>query len=510
MRILSRAVCLACLVLLSTFVESQASSVTRPPDTFFDLVPAKHRESARKFYTKHLSVDGLPVAAAAEVDDKALHRTQEIVTNLLAGRRDILQAMVSNRMYLIIIGKDQVYTDMPEYSDHPNPAFQNERVRGTGGRPTSFGEENVLSLPLDRYDDESIGVHEFCHTIDSTLASIDKTWRTRLDEAYRKALAKGLWKNTYAAGNAAEFWAEAAQSYFDCNRVNNWNHGPIGTREQLKEYDPETYALVHETFNLKPHQDWRYSWLQKLPNVTTPPARLQIDAHYQKFTWAREFPVVSKSASEESLLSANDTIRKMFAYRHDILKALINDGAKLVVLGPEDRMADLPELKGETNVDLLARIKDYDSASKLLVVGEELLQVNGRSHVIGLFARASFQMTAHRSVDPNWERRGNAVQQYELRVERLDSRFGAKVEQLHAAATSGGKWKGCPGAASPNAYWTEGVLAYFDAAGQLATPVDATHPIATTEMLERYDANLLQLVKETMAYEGKPDWRFKD
>ncbi len=46
--------------------------------------------------------------------------------------------------------------DLPEYQNHPNPAFQNERVRGTGGRPLSFGEENVLSLPLDRYDDKSI------------------------------------------------------------------------------------------------------------------------------------------------------------------------------------------------------------------------------------------------------------------------------------------------------------------------------------------------------------------
>ena len=43
--------------------------------------------------------------------------------------------MVERRMYLIVIGKDQVYTDMPEYRDHPDPAFMNERVRGTGGRP---------------------------------------------------------------------------------------------------------------------------------------------------------------------------------------------------------------------------------------------------------------------------------------------------------------------------------------------------------------------------------------
>jgi len=108
--------------------------------------------------------------------------------------------------------------------------------------------------------------------------------------------------------------------------VNNWNHGPIGTREQLKAYDPETYEFVRQAFNLKPEQDWRYSWLQKLPNVTRPPAKFKIDKFYTKFTWAREFTVVGRGAEDASLLKANDTIRKMFAYRHDILKAIIVDG----------------------------------------------------------------------------------------------------------------------------------------------------------------------------------------
>src|SRR5207237_8592055 len=141
-------------------------------------------------------VKGMPVVAAAEVADEALQRTYSIVTHLLAGRPDILEAMVKNGTRLIIIGKDQVYTDMPEYRNHPNPAYQNERVRGTGGFDvTSFGEENLLNLPLDRYDDESIAVHEFCHTIDAALSSIDPAWRERLVRTYRSALANGLWRN---------------------------------------------------------------------------------------------------------------------------------------------------------------------------------------------------------------------------------------------------------------------------------------------------------------------------
>ncbi|MCX8108351.1 MAG: hypothetical protein N3G20_06060, partial [Verrucomicrobiae bacterium] len=278
--------------------------ITTPPESFFALVKERDREAARRFYKKYLDIHGMPVAASAEVDDLALHRTYEIVTGMLAGRPDILTAMVSNRMYLVIIGKDQAYTDMPEYRNAPNPEYLNERVRGTGGRPTSFGEENLLSLPLDRYDDESIAVHEFCHTIDSTLATIDPTWRERRNQAHQNAKKKGLYRDTYAISNAEEYWAEIAQAYFDCNRVNNWNHCPVGTREQLKVYDPEGYELVRSVFKLPPERDWRYRFLRKLPTVTSPPPRIKADPWYTKFTWAREFIILGREASDAALLKA--------------------------------------------------------------------------------------------------------------------------------------------------------------------------------------------------------------
>src|SRR5581483_4444787 len=188
--------------------------------------PERDRDAARQFYAKHLDVGGgLSVAAAAVVDDEALIRAHHVVTHMLAGRPDVLAAMATAGTRLVVIGKDQVYTDMPEYRRHPNPAYQNERVRGTGGLSvTSFGEENLLTLARDRYDDESIAVHEFCHTIDAALGRVDPAWRERLVGTYRNALARGLWKNAYTASNPAEYWAEICQSYFDCNRVNNWNH----------------------------------------------------------------------------------------------------------------------------------------------------------------------------------------------------------------------------------------------------------------------------------------------
>src|SRR5262245_176989 len=79
-------------------------SVTTPPDSFFELVRERDRDAARQFYKKYIDVKGMPVVAAGDVADLALRRTHDIVTHLLAGRPDVIEAMVKNGMYLIIIG----------------------------------------------------------------------------------------------------------------------------------------------------------------------------------------------------------------------------------------------------------------------------------------------------------------------------------------------------------------------------------------------------------------------
>jgi alpha-glucosidase len=497
---------------------SKVPAVTEPPASFFDKVRDRDVEPARKFYKKHIDVKGVPVVASAEVADEALQRTHFLVTHLLAGRPDILEAMAKHGTRLIIIGKDQVYTDMPEYRNHPNPEYQNERVRGTGGLDvTSFGEENLLNLALDRYDDESIAVHEFCHTIDAALSRIDNTWRRRLGQTYRNAIDKGLWKNAYTGTNQAEYWAELCQSYFDCNRINNWNHNSIGTREQLKRYDPEGYDLVRTTFALTPENDWRYEPLRPQPSVMAPPARFKIDPYYTKFTYAREFVVLgSKQVSDQALLKANDTIRKMFAYRHDILKVLIAEGARLVVLGRREKLSELPEFKDQKSKAGFDEVRylEYTPSLKLLVVPEENVlglpkdQFAGKGVVVSVFAKALYQATGLRPVDPNFERQ-RGKQQYELRVKRMDVEFDNRLKKLYEQALGKGLWKGTAAAHNRGEYWAAGVEAYFDAAGDCQPPDQADRAITTREALKAYDPDLYALVEETMAYKGHVDWRFK-
>ncbi len=484
-----------------------APEVIPPPESFFARVAEDDREVARGFYRKFIDIEGLPVVAAEVVNDLALQRTYEMVKQMLAGRPDVLAELGGFGMYLIIIGRDQVYTDMPENRNAPNPAYLNERVRGTGGLPTSFGEENLLSLPLDRYDDESIAVHEFGHTIDFSMRRLDPAWEPRLEAAYANAVSKGLFFSTYAGSCVEEYWAENVQNFFDCNRVNNWNHGPVGTREQFRDYDPDGYELFREVFNLGTADGWRYQWLQTLPNVTPPAARFGFPSYYTRFTYARELPVIGRGASDASLLKANHAIRRMFAYRHDILKELINRGARLVVLSAAESMADLPEAQQlvSSGADPTSRRLDFHPGTGLLVVCEDQMltspTLGADNPLVAVLARAIYDFVADRPVS-HAVASASEVQQYELRVERIDSSFRQRIDQLFAQSRAAGALASL--IREPSNYWTHGVLCYFDAAGHQTAALGVSH----RAILQACDPELFDLVHATMAFAGRPDWRW--
>ncbi|HKB05460.1 MAG TPA: hypothetical protein VKD90_24760, partial [Gemmataceae bacterium] len=237
--------------------------------------------------------------------------------------------------------------------------------------------------------------------------------------------------------------------------------------------------------------------------------------YYTKFTYAREFVVLGNLASDEALLRANDTIRKLFAYRHDILKAMIADGARLVVLGRSEKLSDLPEFKDAKKEDFDGvRYTEYTPERKLIVVPEENVlglpddPLAGRSMVVSLFAKGLYRVCGLRPVDPKFEFQ-RSKQQYELRVKRLDLEFDSRLKKLHEDAAAKGLWKGTPAGRDRADYWAAGVEAYFDAAGPGLPPAGADRPITSREALKAYDPDLYALVNETFAYSGHVDWRFE-
>lgn len=225
-------------------------------------VPEELRRQWRlaPFYQKYLDCQGFPILASSKVSDAAILEAAHIVDQLLAERSDVRRALIANKVRLAVMAPTEQTTDIPEHSDLTPKAYWDRRARGLGPTPirpaVSCGEENLLGLPGDRYATENILIHEFAHAIHLMgLNHVEKDFDARLHKIYQRAQTAGLWKGTYAATNASEYWAEGVQSYFDTNRLPDHDHNHVRTREQLEKYDHELFRLIDTTFK---SPTWRY------------------------------------------------------------------------------------------------------------------------------------------------------------------------------------------------------------------------------------------------------------
>ena len=227
-----------------------------PPSTAvrktFDLDP---------FYVQWIDVEGLPVVASAKVNPYAVREAAWLIRQVIGHRQDVLQALAENNVRFAVMAYNELTTQIPEHSDLQPDYYWDRRARGLGSTPSrpavSCGEENLLNYEGDPYSTENILVHEFAHAIHQMgLNTVDPSFDDRLKVLYDAAVEKGLWENTYAITNRAEYWAEGTQSWFDTNRANDDQHNHVDTRDKLKEYDPALAALLTEVYG---DRDWRYT-----------------------------------------------------------------------------------------------------------------------------------------------------------------------------------------------------------------------------------------------------------
>jgi hypothetical protein len=216
------------------------------------------------FYEKYLDGNGIPVLASAAVSDQALETACIIVVRMLSRRDDVRQAMIGQQMRVAVIGTNEKTTDMPDYRNlyamFPNGDWDNQR--GVGATllipVSSAGEENLLCLQNDKFGGEMILVQTFATAVLLGLEDADSTFDSRLRAAYDAGVRNGgLWRDTYAAVNQIEYYAEGVQSWFDANpsvSPPDGTHNDVNTRAELRAYDPALAALVQETM---PDDSWR-------------------------------------------------------------------------------------------------------------------------------------------------------------------------------------------------------------------------------------------------------------
>ena len=211
------------------------------------------------FYSKVLDFHGIPIKAHKLVSDQALYaaygRLSLLFSNLLDKQPMVISNLVTAGAELHIIGRSQVTTDLPEWEHDRGKQLaeyhgltRDERTRGMGGLLTSCGEENLLRSPNDRYRGRDICLHEFAHNIRNH--GIQKEVRDRLNEQYRRSLAKGLWQKSYAGSNPDEFFAELTMWYFGTHGdLRMSGPKPADGPEGLKQYDPDAFALLDDFYS---------------------------------------------------------------------------------------------------------------------------------------------------------------------------------------------------------------------------------------------------------------------
>jgi len=223
--------------------------VTTPPDSL-NLDP---------FYKKYVDVNGIPLVSSWRVPDScyvAAHRTLYAMTSMLSP--EIMDAMRKAHARVGIMARYEGTYNIPEhkYLQADTSINWDLRARGLGGtlyEPlTTCAEENILAYQIDKYHAEDILIHEFSHAIHLIgILQVEPDINERIEACQQKALAAGKWAGTYAGTNYEEYWAEGVQDWFNVNAEverPDGKHNWVNTREELKEYDPDLWALISKYF----------------------------------------------------------------------------------------------------------------------------------------------------------------------------------------------------------------------------------------------------------------------
>ena len=220
------------------------------------------------FYRKACEQDDITVVAAESVDDMTLEAAATRMAGLLASRPDLAASVAASIDGVAVIGQDQRIADLPEFEEiykiHPGTDWHRlgRSFPGTEEIPVAAGaEENLLCLESDRFAGEDMFVRDFGWTIRRFgIARVDHDLDQAIEDAYGRAIAADLWRNTVAEVNSDMYWAEGVQSFFDANNEEidekDQIHNHVDTRDELRAYDPFLYELLVKTFG---ETEWRPS-----------------------------------------------------------------------------------------------------------------------------------------------------------------------------------------------------------------------------------------------------------
>ncbi len=250
------------------------------------------------FYTQFLTTDtGILIKADDTVAGTSLEKAKEQVDVMLS-RTDtgIAQNMEDYQCSLAVYSPHENVYMIPEHRYWFDKTMYN--VEGYGGNlynscVSSIAEQNIVrtrNLSEDwyantMYENENILIHEFGHCVKSVGMDLleDKSLSTEFLAAYNHAKDSGLWPKTYCISNEDEFFATMCAIWFNVmEESQDWSdgvRGPVNTREELRQYDSQTYTFFEKIF---PDQGLPDPWDETAPDRYHDPAYQEPESEPQQ------------------------------------------------------------------------------------------------------------------------------------------------------------------------------------------------------------------------------------
>jgi len=196
------------------------------PDAAFQVEPLSEEQAVEykldaSFYKKCTRVQDILIASSDRVSDYAHLETAYLFDVIMKEiNPQVAQRIRDRKVLCLLIGHAELTSDLPQFASDKTGKeldFYNWRNRGSlgteNGRLTVvFAEEDVLEYEGGMLL-ESILIHEFAHVIQG--AGFDKELQGRLAETFKRAKAKGLWNDGFAAQRFRRVKSEEPVSLLD-------------------------------------------------------------------------------------------------------------------------------------------------------------------------------------------------------------------------------------------------------------------------------------------------------
>jgi hypothetical protein len=377
----------------------------------------------------------------------------------------------------------------PTAEYHPDAGWLREHGRDPAmARAVEFTDIRHFEREMDRMP--NFALHELAHAYHHRVLGHD---HAGIQTAFRRAKESGrydrverrygggrsnTWERAYALSNPQEYFAEGTEAFFSRN-----DFFPF-TRAQLEQHDPGLFAVLREVWgvtNLLTPTGGEGATNVALPEITAPPAALNVPSFHKKFISANGYPIVaSERVSDYALREAAFLVNRLLAHRPDAREAMIRGGSRLCILAHNEFTTDLPEfanLKPKDWWDARARGTGGSETDPYCSCGEEnLLGYPGDPYAAECILIHEFAHNIHL--------RG---------MVKADPGFDARVKAAYDDAMAKGLWKGKYAAVNHHEYFAEGAQSWFD--NNRPPDHDHNHVDTRAELLD-YDPALAALCRE--------------